>query len=209
MLAALSFSFDHSLDFEIDNLKNTISRYIVTRMFHHNPHSKSFSLGKEHSTFRSEEIYRAWVAVTNDERLQRALTPDDLILLYICMVQYKWWPDLVRKYEHRFNSTLLQEYGKVKGDLQGTFEETFKLFLSRTCFGAHPWMEKISGSPSSEDSSERYRHSPIAGPYSIFQPPSGNPNNLDNTERQLRHDRREASVNSAVDEFSDLIELYQ
>ncbi|KAM0498256.1 hypothetical protein ACHAP8_006341 [Fusarium lateritium] len=209
MLAALSFSFDHSLDFEIDNLKNTISRYIVARMFHHNPHSKSFSLGKEYFKFRSGEIYRAWIAVTKDERLQRVLTPDDLVLLYICMVQYKWWPDLVRGYEHRFNSNLLQEYGRYKGDIQDKFEETFKLFLSRTCFGKHPWMEKASESPPSEGTSEKYRHSPTAGPSSIFQAPFENPGNSDNADSQLRHVRRETSITSAADNFTDLIELYE
>ncbi|GKU05494.1 unnamed protein product [Fusarium langsethiae] len=138
MLTALSFAFDHGLDFEIDNLKNTIGRYIVSRMFHHNPHSKSFSLGKEYFAFRSEEIYRAWVAVTNDKRLQTALTPDDLVLLYICMVQYKWWHDLVRDYEDQFNSNLRQEYDNFKGNFQGKFVDTYMLFLSRTCFGKHP-----------------------------------------------------------------------
>ncbi|CEI62687.1 unnamed protein product [Fusarium venenatum] len=203
MLATLSFSFDHSLDFEIDNLKDTISRYIVARMFHHNPHSKSFPLGKEYFKFRSEEIYRAWIAVSKDERLQRVLTPDDLVLLYICM------PDLVLGYEHRFNSNLLQEYGKFKGDIQDKFEETFKLFLSRTCFGKHPWMEKTSESPSSEGASEKYRHSPTAGPSSIFQPLFENPGNSDNADSQLRHVSRETSITFAADEFDDLIELYE
>ncbi|PTD06462.1 hypothetical protein FCULG_00006614 [Fusarium culmorum] len=155
MLTALSFAFDHNMSFEIDNLKATINRYIIARMFYHNPHSKSFSLGKEYSEFRSEEIYRAWVAVTNDQRLQGALTPDDLVLLYLCMVQYKWWQDLIRGYEYRFNSNLLQEYENFKGDLRGSFEEAFWLFYTRTCFGSHPWMDDISESCLPEDTSER------------------------------------------------------
>ncbi|CAF3510573.1 unnamed protein product [Fusarium graminearum] len=209
MLTALSFAFDHNMSFEIDNLKATINRYIIARMFYHNPHSKFFSLGKEYFEFRSEEIYRAWVAVTNDQRLQGALTPDDLILLYLCMVQYKWWRDLVRGYEYRFNSNLLEEYENFKGDLRGNFEEAFWLFYTRTCFGSHPWMDDISESCLPEDTSERGRHSPTAGPYSTFQPPVGNPDNSDNTERQLRHVRRETSVISETDDLIDLVELYE
>lgn len=209
MLTALSFAFDHNMSFEIGNLKATINRYIIARMFYHNPHSKSFSLGKEYSEFRSEEIYRAWVAVTNDQRLQGALTPDDLVLLYLCMVQYKWWRDLIRGYEYQFNSNLLQEYENFKGDLRGNFEEAFWLFYTRTCFGSHPWMDDVSGSCLPEDTSERGRHSPTAGPYSTLLPPVGNPDNSDNTERQLRHVRRETSVIPEADDLIDLIELYE
>jgi hypothetical protein len=209
MLTALSFAFDHSLDFEIDNLKNTISRYIVARMFHHNPHYRSVSLGKEYFKFRSEEIYRAWVAVTKDERLQGVLTPNDLVLLYICMVRYTWWSNLIGDYEHRFNSNLLQEYGRFKGDLRGKFDETFRMFLARTCFGKHPWMETVSESPSAESASERYRHSPTTGPYPVFQAPSENPDNSDNADLQPRHVRRESSISSIAEEFTGLIELYE
>ncbi|KAG8357205.1 hypothetical protein FVEN_g12797 [Fusarium venenatum] len=70
-------------------------------------------------------------------------------------------------------------------------------------------MEKTSESPSSEGASEKYRHSPTAGPSSIFQPLFENPGNSDNADSQLRHVSRETSITFAADEFDDLIELYE
>ncbi|RGP75030.1 hypothetical protein FLONG3_5866 [Fusarium longipes] len=213
MLTALSFAFDHNLVFEIDNLKSTIGRYIVARMFYHNPHSKSFSLGEEYFKFRSEEIYQAWVAVTNDKRFEKDLTPDDLITLYICIVQYKWWRDLIRGYDYNFNTELLMQCKKFQGNPHNKFEEIFRLFHARTCFGRHPWMEETLEYPSHPEVSEDFSNEAAADPprtglpYSIFQPPVETSDNSDDTERRLRHIRRETSVIPPDDESIDLIEF--
>jgi hypothetical protein len=59
--------------------------------------------------------------VANDKRLEKALTPDDLITLYLCMVQYKWWRGLIRDYKYKFNTDLIREHKKFGGDLQSKF----------------------------------------------------------------------------------------
>lgn len=214
MLTALSFAYDQDLVFEIDNIKSTIERYIVVRMFYHNPHSKSFSLGQEYFKFRSEEIYRAWVAVGKDERLKRVLSPDDLIALYICMIQYKWWRDLIRDYEYNFNADLLGEYRKFEGNLKVKFDETFSVFFARTSFGMHPWMKETSES-SSKDASESPIGGVLADPsrtghsYSVFQRSVDFSDESGNTERVCRHICEETSGIPPADESTDLIELFR
>jgi hypothetical protein len=87
---------------EIDKLKSTIDRYIPFRMFHHNPLINSPRLEFEYYEFRSEEIYRAWLAVFHDERLRDYLSPSAVVTLYIHLVPHRWWHDWVLDYDHKF-----------------------------------------------------------------------------------------------------------
>ncbi|KAF4435754.1 hypothetical protein F53441_13458 [Fusarium austroafricanum] len=156
LLATLSYALDQGMTDEIEKLKGIIDRYIALRMFHTNPHPKSSRQEYEYTEYRSEEIYQAWLAVSQDERLQVYLASSDLITLYVHMVLDWWCSDFQQGWHHQFVEDIKIARGQIQGDVndRGTrFEETFRLFFSRTGLGVHPWME--AGSTEQPTASER------------------------------------------------------
>ncbi|KAI6777127.1 hypothetical protein HG530_001072 [Fusarium avenaceum] len=131
LLAALSYAFDQGITYEIQKLKDTINRYIALRMFYHNPHT-NHSLGLGYFEYRSEEIYRSWVSLSQDERLQSSLSLHDLVKLYVYMVPYKWWAQLVDEFNWEFMDNIQLAHDRIPGSPKNSFAEVFDGFFHRT-----------------------------------------------------------------------------
>ena len=215
LLTALSFAYAQGLITEIDKIKNTMYRYIVLRMFYHNPHYSTFALRKapgDYFKFRSEEIYRAWVLVGSNEP-QSVLSQDVLVDMYICMVQEKWWGDLTCNYSQEFTAHLIRKYQEAEYDLKHKFESTFKRFSDLTAFGMHPWMREASDSSDSEAASQQPSPETVSGPWQapadnqlFLQPPVAFSDSSVSTGRRRRHVRRETSVMQLSHQPIDLID---
>ncbi|KAH7240966.1 uncharacterized protein BKA55DRAFT_596340 [Fusarium redolens] len=130
----------------------TIDRYIPFRMFHHNPLINSPRLEFEYYEFRSEEIYRAWLAVFHDERLRDYLSPSAVVTLYIHLAPHWWWHD----------------WAHIECDPRSQFEQVFQSFFNRTRLGLHSWMESTAVSVGKRSSVTR------AGPHERTLHSSGN-----------------------------------
>ncbi|KAJ4127143.1 hypothetical protein NW768_008770 [Fusarium equiseti] len=217
LLTTLSFAYEHDMMKEIEKIKDTTNRYIILRMFYHNPHHTTFSLDGEaaqvYFKFRSEELYRAWVTVGKNERLQSFLSQDKLVDMYICMVKGKWWFALTVEYQKDFNAQILRKYKEAKHDLMRKCEETFNTFSDRTAFGMHPWMQGAPDSSDSEAASQQPSPGTVAGPsrlpvddYPFLQPPVNFSNSSVSTGRRRRHVRRETSVMQPSHQPIDLID---
>ncbi|KAM0290652.1 hypothetical protein ACHAO9_005016 [Fusarium lateritium] len=195
MLAALSYAFDQDITYEIQKLKDTIDRYIALRMFHHNPHTNQ-SLGLSYFRYRSEEIYRSWRSLSQDERLQSSLTLSDLVKLYVYMVPYKWWAGLVDDFHWEFLDDIQLAHDSIPVSPSKSFKEAFDGFFHRTQLGIHPWMEDTAKSSDSEETAEE----PVTRPEQlrlntpILQPPVPMSDSSNSPERVFRHIRRETAV---------------
>lgn len=215
LLTALSFAYAQGMIHEFDKIKNTMYRYIVLRMFYHNPHHSTFSLRKapgDYFKFRSEEIYRAWVLVGSNEP-RSVLSQDVLVDMYICMVQEKWWTYLTRNYSQEFTAHLIRKYQEAEYDLKHKFESTFKKFSDLTAFGMHPWMREASDSSDSEAASQQPSPETVSGPWQapadsqvFLQPPVAFSDSSVSTGHRRRHVRRETSVMQLSHRPIDLID---
>ncbi|KAF4494578.1 hypothetical protein FAGAP_9268 [Fusarium agapanthi] len=107
LLATLSYALDQGMTREAKKLKRTIDRYIPFRMFHHNPHTNSPRLEFEYYEFRSEEVYRAWLVVSQDGRLHGYLSPS-----------------CIHDYDERFIEDTNTAWAYIKGDPGSRFEQT-------------------------------------------------------------------------------------
>ncbi|KAJ4257384.1 hypothetical protein NW762_008504 [Fusarium torreyae] len=154
LLAGLSYALDRDMTYEIEKLKGTIDRYIALRMFHHNPHVDPFSLGIWYFKYRSEEIYRSWMAVVSDSRVHDCLDPRDVVALYVYLVDHIWWPGLITGFDERFKEEIEIEYFATGRNPGSTFEEMYRLFLRRTGLGIHPWMRESDQSPASKKTTD-------------------------------------------------------
>ncbi|KAF9773032.1 hypothetical protein IL306_009213 [Fusarium sp. DS 682] len=141
LLAALSYALSNGMTYEIEKLKSTIDRYIPLRMFHHNPHTSSSRLEFEYYEFRSEEIYRAWQAVSRDERLCDYLSPSEAVTLYIHLVPHWWWYDWIIDYDQKFMVDTKIAWANIDGDPGSRFELVFRGFFNRARLGLHSWMK--------------------------------------------------------------------
>ncbi|KAM0234946.1 hypothetical protein ACHAP5_009912 [Fusarium lateritium] len=206
MLAALSYAFDRDITYEIQKLKDTIDRYIALRMFHHNPHTNQ-SLGLSYFRYRSEEIYRSWRSLSQDERLQSSLTLSDLVKLYVYMVPYKWWADLADDFHWEFLDDIQLAHDRIPVSPSKSFNEAFDGFFHRTQLEIHPWMEHTAKSSGSEETAEE----PVTRPEQlrlntpILQPPVPMSDSSNSPERVFRHIRRETAVFPSHDSLTDLM----
>ena len=216
LLTTLSFAYAQGMINEVDKIKNTMYRYIVLRMFYHNPHHSTFSLRKapgDYFKFRYEEIYRAWILAGSNGALRTFLSQDALVDMYICTVQEKWWSDLTRNYSQEFTAHLIRKYQEAEYDLKHKFESTFKKFSDLTAFGMHPWMRETSDSSDSEAASQQPSPDTVSGPWQapagnqlFLQPPVAFSDSSVSTGRRRRHVRRETSVMQTSHQPIDLID---
>ena len=217
LLTTLSFAYEHDIMNEIEKIKDTTNRYIILRMFYHNPHHTSFSLDGEDAQayfkFRSEELYRAWVTVGKNARLQSFLSQDHLADMYICMVKGKWWLAATTGYQKEFITQVYRKYKESRQDPLRKFEGTFNTFSARTAFGMHPWMQGAPGFSDSEAASQQPGPGTVAGPsralvddYPFLQAPVDISNSSVSTGRRRRHVRRETSVMQPSHQPIDLID---
>ncbi|KAF5020046.1 hypothetical protein F66182_7927 [Fusarium sp. NRRL 66182] len=149
ILSALILALDQGMVNEIKKLEDTINRYIALRIFHHNPHTEPFSLGQAYFKYHSEEIYRSWVIVSMDERLQSYLRPGDLTGLYVYTVDHIWWGALTARFDWRFRNEIEDHYRRIGRNPARGFRGVAKGFFGRTGLGIHPWMEKPEESAAS------------------------------------------------------------
>ncbi|KAG5746048.1 hypothetical protein H9Q72_002462 [Fusarium xylarioides] len=139
LLATLSYALDQGMTREAKKLKRTIDRYIPLRMFHHNPHTKSPRLEFEYYEFRSEEVYRAWLVVSQDGRLHDYLSPSEAVTLYVYLVPNWCWSGYIHDYDEKFIEDINTAWAYIKGDPGSRFEQVFQSFFNRTRLGLHPW----------------------------------------------------------------------
>ncbi|KLP07900.1 uncharacterized protein FFB20_05007 [Fusarium fujikuroi] len=139
LLSTLSYALDQGMTRETKKLKRTIDRYIPLRMFHHNPHTKSPRLEFEYYEFRSEEVYRAWLVVSQDVRLRDYLSPSEAVTLYVCLVPDWCWSGCIHDYDERFIDDTNTALASIKGDPGSRFEQVFQGFFNRTRLGLHSW----------------------------------------------------------------------
>ncbi|KAF5675516.1 hypothetical protein FCIRC_7500 [Fusarium circinatum] len=139
LLATLSYALDQGMTREAKKLKRTIDRYIPFRMFHHNPHTNSPRLEFEYYEFRSEEVYRAWLAVSQDSRLRGYLSPSEAITLYVYLVPNWCWSGCIHDYDDKFIEDTNTAWAAIKGDPGSRFEQGFQSFFNRTRLGLHSW----------------------------------------------------------------------
>ncbi|KAF5677000.1 hypothetical protein FHETE_1902 [Fusarium heterosporum] len=205
MLAALSYAFDQGMTYEVEKLKDTIHRYVALRMFHHNPHTNS-SLSIDYFKYRSEEIYRSWISLSRDERLQKFLTLGDLVKLYVYMVPYKWWAQLVGEYHWEFMEDIQHAHDRILGKPEENFTEVFNDYFRRTRLGIHPWMENTVRPLTSETAPEDplARPAPLRLNTPVIQPPIPMSDTSDSPERVIRHIRRETAISPPVDAPIDI-----
>ncbi|KAF5973753.1 hypothetical protein FCOIX_8611 [Fusarium coicis] len=149
LLATLSYALDQGMTRETRKLKRTIDRYIPLRMFHHNPHTNSPRLEFEYYEFRSEEVYRAWLVVSQDGRLRDYLSPSEVVTLYICLVPSWCWSGCIHNYDDKFIEDANTAWAYIKGDPGSQFEQVFQSFFNRTRLGLHSWTG--SNAPSGGD----------------------------------------------------------
>ncbi|SPJ73143.1 uncharacterized protein FTOL_02872 [Fusarium torulosum] len=207
MIAALSYAFDQGITYEIQKLKDTINRYIALRMFHHNPHA-DFSLDLGYFKYRSEEIYRSWVSLSQDERLQSSLSLRDLVKLYVHMVPYKWWAQLVDDFHWEFMDDIQLAHDRIPGNPRNSFGEAFEDFFHRTRLGIHPWMEDTARSPDFEETIEEPSTRPeqLHLDTPVLHPPVPMSDSSNSPERVFRHIRRETAVFPPADSPIDFME---
>ncbi|KAF4422194.1 hypothetical protein FACUT_10735 [Fusarium acutatum] len=106
LLATLSYALDQGMTRETKRPKRTIDRYIPLRMFHHNPHTNSPRLEFEYYEFRSEEVYRAWLVVSQD-------------------VPNWCWSGRIHDYDEKFIEDTNTAWTYIKGDPGSRFEQVF------------------------------------------------------------------------------------
>ncbi|CAJ0550344.1 Ff.00g102740.m01.CDS01 [Fusarium sp. VM40] len=207
LLAALSYAFDQGITYEIQKLKDTINRYIALRMFYHNPHT-NHSLGLGYFEYRSEEIYRSWISLSQDERLQSSLSLHDLVKLYVYMVPYKWWAQLVDEFNWDFMDNIQLAHDRIPGSPKNSFAEVFNGFFHRTRLGLHPWMEDTARSHASEDAAEERTTRPeqLRLNTPVLHPPVPMSDSSDSPERVFRHIRRETAVFPQAGSPTDFVE---
>ncbi|WZH48189.1 hypothetical protein QYS62_009356 [Fusarium acuminatum] len=207
LLAALSYAFDQGITYEIQKLKDTINRYIALRMFHHNPHT-NHSLGSGYFEYRSEEIYRSWISLSQDERLQSSLSLRDLVKLYVYMVPYKWWAQLVDDSNWEFMDNIQLAHDKIPGSPRKSFAEVFDDFFHRTRLGIHPWMEDTARSPGSGDAAGEpaVRPEQLRLNTPLLHPPVPMSDSSNSPERVFRHIRRETAVFPQTNSPTDFTE---
>ncbi|KAF4997135.1 hypothetical protein FGRMN_4028 [Fusarium graminum] len=205
MLVALSYAFDQGMTYEVEKLKDTIHRYVALRMFHHNPHIDS-SLSIEYFKYRSEEIYRSWISLSRDERLQKSLTLGDLVKLYVYMIPYKWWPQLVGEYHWEFMEDIQHAHDEILGKPEESFEGVFNDYFHRTRLGIHPWIENTARSLTFETATgdPLTRPAPLRLDTPIIQPPIPMSDTSDSPERVIRHIRRETAIFPSADAPIDI-----
>ncbi|KAF5690088.1 hypothetical protein FGLOB1_14661, partial [Fusarium globosum] len=141
LLSTLSYALGQGMTRETKKLKRTIDRYIPLRMFHHNPHTNSPRLEFEYYEFRSEEVYRAWLVVSQDERLREYLSPSEAVTLYVYLVPHWCWSGCIHDYDERFIEHTNTAWASIKGDPGSRFEQVFQSFFNRTRLGLHSWTE--------------------------------------------------------------------
>ncbi|PNP83456.1 hypothetical protein FNYG_03019 [Fusarium nygamai] len=139
LLATLSYALDQGMTRETRKLKRTIDRYIPLRMFHHNPHTNSPRLEFEYYEFRSEEVYRAWLVVSQDGRLRDYLSPSEVVTLYVYLVPNWCWSGCIHDYDDKFIEDTNTAWAYIKGDPGSQFEHVFQSFFNRTRLGLHSW----------------------------------------------------------------------
>lgn len=159
---------------ETKKLKRTIDRYIPLRMFHHNPHTNSPRLEFEYYEFRSEEVYRAWLVVSQDGRLREYLSPSEAVTLYVYLVPHWCWSGCIHDYDERFIEHTNTAWASIKGDPGSRFEQVFQSFFNRTRLGLHSWTESdalsggdqisLTNTESHEEALQAFGNQPQAQP---------------------------------------------
>ncbi|KAF4964681.1 hypothetical protein FSARC_7388 [Fusarium sarcochroum] len=196
LLAGLSYALDRDMTYEVEKLKGTIDRYIALRMFHQNSHVDPFSLGIGYFKYRSEEIYRSWVAVVNDARVHDCLDPRDVVALYVYLVDHIWWPGLIADFDEGFREEIESEYFATGRNPGSTFEEMYRLFLRRTGLGIHPWMRDSEQSPTSKKTTDASDGdvSVLSLDSAVIQPPISDTMESHAPEDNARRIRRETAI---------------
>ncbi|KAF5555637.1 hypothetical protein FPHYL_8160, partial [Fusarium phyllophilum] len=138
LLATLSYALDQGMTRETKKLKSTIDRHIPLRMFHHNPHTNSPRLEFEYYEFRSEEVYRAWLVVSQDGRLHDYLSPSEAVTLCVYLVPNWCWSGCIHDYDEKFIEDTNTAWAYIKGDPGSRFEQVFQSFFNRTRLVLHP-----------------------------------------------------------------------
>ncbi|CVL09812.1 uncharacterized protein FPRN_12750 [Fusarium proliferatum] len=174
LLSTLSYALGQGMTRETKKLKRTIDRYIPLRMFHHNPHTNSPRLEFEYYEFRSEEVYRAWLVVSQDGRLREYLSPSEAVTLYVYLVPHWCWSGCIHDYDERFIEHTNTAWASIKGDPGSRFEQVFQSFFNRTRLGLHSWTESdalsggdqisLTNTESHEEALQAFGNQPQAQP---------------------------------------------
>ncbi|KAF4468576.1 hypothetical protein FALBO_4525 [Fusarium albosuccineum] len=143
ILSGLSTALNKGMTQEVKKLTSTINRHVCLRMFYHNPHEplNAATLPRHYFAYRSEEIYRSWVLVRNDDRLGRHITLNGLVKLYVCMVAHNRWPDLTANFDQEFKDDINFTYESIGDGVENLFFKTFCKFFDRSGLGTQSWMK--------------------------------------------------------------------
>jgi hypothetical protein len=111
LVLALETALRMQIPSEAKKINDSISRYIVRRVFYQNPFQPDFDGVLDHSyhVFRSEEIYRAWkILFDSDARLnmQDWLLDTDIARLYTVVIPENLWPALTTNFQAYFNTII-------------------------------------------------------------------------------------------------------
>ena len=101
LLQAIQMAFELSMPTE--GLTLAVPRYIAERCMFFNPWEPNQPpLDDDYFAHRSEDIYRAWLALQRFPRLSAIITSHDLYVLYVHTVPDDKWSGLVHDFEDRF-----------------------------------------------------------------------------------------------------------
>ncbi|KAF5008148.1 hypothetical protein FDECE_5542 [Fusarium decemcellulare] len=144
ILSGLSTALDKGMAHEVKKLTGTINRHVCLRMFYHNPHEplNAATLPRHYFEYRSEEIYRSWVLVRNDDRLGRHITLNGLVKLYVCMVAHNRWPDMTANFDQEFKDAINLTYESIEDGVENQFFRTYCKFFDRSGLGTQSWMKQ-------------------------------------------------------------------
>lgn len=136
LLSAYRLASDLEMDRETNLLGWSTMSYIVKRIFKVNPWNPPANVLLDHNyfTYRSEEIYRAWLLVRAFPQFQTdgLLSEDDLVLLFVYTVPEDIWPALTVDFDDDFHARITELLNSLPEGPAPDFQALFEIFLHRS-----------------------------------------------------------------------------